>query len=1297
MRDALLALFAAALAKLVHVAQSLHVIAAMNFLMPARKSARAAPPAPATALRVQSSANGVARPIVYGQARISGNLLWYGDFVAQGVYSQPASGGKGGGGGGGGAQLTGYNYFASAAFGLCEGPITGIIQGWENKSAFALGQGTAMKTTAAYSDPDGAFTLLDGSYQQLPWAWLASYQPQDAQNFRGIAYEAAQGLSLGGSAELPNMTFEVRSAITGAVAEAVAVPASGPTTVQAQYFDWDYGVCSHLVIPAATPYQIDNSTSVPDPTSISGLASSIASNESGWFTSDSSGVVWDAGATGGRTPGTALTRVGGAPSAGEYSYAGNTGWTFAAADAGQPVVVIGAALSPGVFYTDLTTGTISSGSAVVTGLGSMTGVSPGARVAGSGIPPFTFVQALSGGSATGTVSSGSAVVAGVTGAFSAAPGTPIADSAGAFPGGTTVLSVTAPSIAVSVAAAVTATGDTIYVTASFTADLQGNELQNCSPATPPAGAQITNPDYGFGPFTVASVSGTTATLTEDSGVYGLIGFPWEMQAQITGDVAAGSGTIANPSSLAGIVTGGTVADAAGAWSWVGAPTVSSVTPGALTLSHTAGSNVAADVVTFASEVTLSQPANASGTVDLSFIGGPLAQVLSGPAAGQFALDVSGPTTFGTYTFAAADAGRTVLILDTPDANPADVLADFLTNPFYGLTQFPAARLGDLSTYRDYCQAAGLFVSPVISSQSAANSFLADLMTATNSEIVWSGGLLTVVPYGDQALAANGASYAPPAQPLYDLDDDDFLENQGTNPNSSSAAGSPDPVTVTRLIRADQENDIKLEFLDRGAQYNPQIVEAKDDAAIAQFGLKSSGSKQLHLFCDQKSALASAQLMLGRQQVLRTVSFTLGSEYILLDPMDIVALWDANAGLAGDWFRIKEITENDDRSLSIVAEEYLDGTGAAPLYPHAHGAGHVPNYNLPAADALAPIFFDAPVQIGNVLGMETIICTNGSGPNWGGCDIWISQDDVTFRYAGTLIGGTAMGTLTANFASGSDPDTANTLSVDLTSSRGGLLPGTQADADQGNTLCLVDGELVTYEQSTLTAQWKYDLGKHATAPGYLRRGFYGTPVAGHAAGAKFARLREGSYFTVGYDSADIGQTIYVKLLSFNQHGGGKQTLDQVASHSHTLAAPPASSSGLLPGIIQTPDVALNAATEAAQASALNGSATIGSPVTLVSVGITTSGALVMIAANGLVGMPGGGGGNTVSWRVTRDGTVIWNNGSASVGATGVAVPTVQINDTGVPPGAHTYALQAEQSTGSGIWQWNADITATEIKL
>jgi hypothetical protein len=505
------------------------------------------------------------------------------------------------------------------------------------------------------------------------------------------------------------------------------------------------------------------------------------------------------------------------------------------------------------------------------------------------------------------------------------------------------------------------------------------------------------------------------------------------------------------------------------------------------------------------------------------------------------------------------------------------------------------------------------------------------------------------------------------------------------------------VTVTRTDIADQENDVKLEYLDRANLYNPTIIEAKDDAAIALFGVKSSGSKQMHLFCDAGAALISAQLMLGRQSVLRSFSFTLDRKYILLDPMDVVAITDAGAGLVEQWVRIKEITENDDRSLSIVAEEYLEGTASAPLYRHQKPAPYVANCDLAAPNALAPMFLDAPVQIGNALGMETILCTNGSGPNWGGADIWIASDNVNFRYAGTLAGGTVMGTLTAALPAGTDPDTVDTLSVDLGETRGTLAAGTQADADNGNTLCLVDRELVTYQQATLTGQWKYDLGKSGTNPGYLRRGYYGTTAAAHASGAPFARLRPGTYFTLGYGAGDIGSTVYVKLLSFNQWRGGRQTLDQVSSYSHTLTAPPAPSSGLLPGLIQAPDLTVGAATNQVTASQPTHVALPITPATatLVSASLTTIGAVVQLAYNTQFINQSSSGPETANWQLLC-GTAVVDSGSITIAAASAATIAKQASYTPAA-GSNAFSLVAWGASGSGLLiAILTDLSATEIR-
>ena len=86
-----------------------------------------------------------------------------------------------------------------------------------------------------------------------------------------------------------------------------------------------------------------------------------------------------------------------------------------------------------------------------------------------------------------------------------------------------------------------------------------------------------------------------------------------------------------------------------------------------------------------------------------------------------------------------------------DANPAAIVADFLTNPRYG-AGFPPVNLDGMSAYSEYCAAAGLFLSPLLDTQQEAQQSLGDIVKLTNSAIVWSGGLLKILPYGDLQLS-----------------------------------------------------------------------------------------------------------------------------------------------------------------------------------------------------------------------------------------------------------------------------------------------------------------------------------------------------------------------------------------------------------------------------------------------------------------------------------------------------------------------------------------------------------------
>jgi hypothetical protein len=221
-----------------------------------------------------------------------------------------------------------------------------------------------------------------------------------------------------------------------------------------------------------------------------------------------------------------------------------------------------------------------------------------------------------------------------------------------------------------------------------------------------------------------------------------------------------------------------------------------------------------------------------------------------------------------------------------------------------------------------------------------------------------------------------------------------------------------------------------------------------------------------------------------------------------------------------------------------------GVGTATLYPKLTTAGSGPDMLVAPGDTNAPIIFEPPAGL-SAGDLEVWLIASG-GVNWGGCQVWVSSDGNTYALAGTIYKGARQGVLTANLPSHADPDSADTLSVDLTESHGQLLSATLADADNLVTLSYCDGELVSYETATLTAAYKYDLT-------YLRRGAYGTPIGSHSSGANFARFgpNDPSLFRYRYPASFIGQTIHVKLPAFNTFGQALQSLSGLTPTDYTL--------------------------------------------------------------------------------------------------------------------------------------------------
>ena len=160
----------------------------------------------------------------------------------------------------------------------------------------------------------------------------------------------------------------------------------------------------------------------------------------------------------------------------------------------------------------------------------------------------------------------------------------------------------------------------------------------------------------------------------------------------------------------------------------------------------------------------------------------------------------------------------------------------------------------------------------------------------------------------------------------------------------------------------------------------------------------------------------AQTILQRELYVRTkFTFKLSWEYCLLDPMDIVTITDSNLGLSNYPVRIIEIEEDDKGLLAFTCEELVAGVSNPALNPSAASTGFQPNWGVPAVPINAPLIYQPPTTLtGGVaqiwLGASGI--NAGGQSQWGGANVYISVDDVTYTQIGVITAPLRQGFLTS---------------------------------------------------------------------------------------------------------------------------------------------------------------------------------------------------------------------------------------------------------------------------------------------
>lgn len=494
----------------------------------------------------------------------------------------------------------------------------------------------------------------------------------------------------------------------------------------------------------------------------------------------------------------------------------------------------------------------------------------------------------------------------------------------------------------------------------------------------------------------------------------------------------------------------------------------------------------------------------------------------------------------------ADQGNNI------DGDVADIVNDFLTNPRYG-ANFPAAFIdtpslsggsgtSSMKAYARSLMSGGVGLSPFLTTQEQASAILDRWMTLLMVAPVWNGSVLKFLPYFPNNLSSNaGWTWAALNVPVFSLTDDDFVKD-----------GSNDPVQCSRNDTADAYNVIRFEILDRNNNYQSLLVEQRDEGHINAYGLRIAPTYQAHEITDPNVASMLAYLILQRGLTVRnTYTFKLSWEYCTLDPMDIIEITDTVLDLNQQPIRITSISEDQNYELTITAEEFVAGV-ASVAFPVQSNAPTIVTSNIAPASTYLPMIFEPPAAMTPTNDAEVwMALTGGTGgnfdPYWGGCNIWVSTDNVNYQLIGTQVGASRVGFLSASLAtySGAAPDTAHTLSVSLQESNGTLQSVSATDAANGITNCWIGGtatgECVSFDTATLTSQYHYNLTN-------LYRGQGGTPIGAHSNGDNFCRLDD-QIFRFPLPPEYVGKTLYVKLPAFNIWGNALQDLATVTAYTY----------------------------------------------------------------------------------------------------------------------------------------------------
>ena len=479
------------------------------------------------------------------------------------------------------------------------------------------------------------------------------------------------------------------------------------------------------------------------------------------------------------------------------------------------------------------------------------------------------------------------------------------------------------------------------------------------------------------------------------------------------------------------------------------------------------------------------------------------------------IDLGDSASLPSYNFEVK--GKLLSTGDGIDVNPMDYIKYVLGKVGQGSVTFAGE-----SNFRSYCANADLLISTPADATgtSEAQKVVNEIAQLCGAYVFWSNDSYKIVPLADRPVGG----WTPDKTIRYDLTEDDFIPQNGSC------------VTWARKDSTEQYNRFTVEFMNRANSYEKESVTYEDTADIAERGVIQAPTINAGYIYTRERAVVVAEAAARRNKVGRNqYQFKLGWAFCRLEPGDLVRITDTASGIDYQPVMITNVQESADGLLAVTAISWFDADyGAAQYDVHEVDRPNI-DFNVPPGDTAVPVIFQPPADL-TANGLEVWIAAKGENTDsWGGCTVYVSDDDEYYRTLGQITNTARFGPLAGNITAD-----ATTLEVTV---NGTMLSGSQQDAQRANTLLWIDGECLSYQTATLLQNGNYQLSG-------LIRGQYNTTAAAHNAGAMMVRCDE-ALLRAPFFKEDIGKTLYLKFCSYNIFGAAEQSLDEVDAYQYVL--------------------------------------------------------------------------------------------------------------------------------------------------